>query len=72
MQYFPATLLFGSSGMVFFTNGGQEGQAFEIKYTCPPPCIDKKSERKCKKALKKGKCHKKKFKNKCAKTCGHC
>ena len=35
-------------------------------------CVDIKSAQKCKKALKKNKCNKKKNAIGCAKTCGYC
>ena len=35
-------------------------------------CVDTKSAKKCKKALQKKKCNKKKNVIGCAKTCGHC
>merc|ERR1712088_1306868 len=35
-------------------------------------CVDTKSAKKCKKALQKNKCNKKKYAIGCAKTCGYC
>merc|ERR1712001_486507 len=35
-------------------------------------CVDTKSAKKCKKALRKNKCNKKKYAIGCAKTCGYC
>ena len=73
-MYAPAYLDFGSSGLVIFSSSpySMGGQAFEIKYECPPRCEDKKGQKFCNKQLKKEKCHKKSNKKKCAKTCGYC
>merc|ERR1712141_943929 len=40
--------------------------------TTDEECVDIKSAKKCKKALKKNKCNKKKNAIGCAKTCGYC
>ena len=66
----PGSLSFGSSGLVVFQSPpfGMGGPGFEIEYECPPPCVDKKSQKFC----NKEKCHTKSAKKKCAKTSGHC
>merc|ERR1712001_36622 len=40
--------------------------------TTDEECVDTKSAKKCKKALQKNKCNKKKYAIGCAKTCGYC
>ena len=44
----------------------------EASAPSPPTCEDKKSSKKCKKALNKGKCDKKQIMKKCALTCSVC
>ena len=45
-------------------------QAYSIEVA--EECVDTKSAKKCKKALQKNKCNKKKYAIGCAKTCGYC
>ena len=72
--YFPGSLSFGSSGLVVFQSPpfSMGGPGFEIKYECPPPCVDKRGQKFCNKKVRRGKCNRKRAKKKCAKTCGHC
>ena len=74
MDYSPSLLNFGSSGFIGFSSPSESsgGLGFEIKYECPRPCEDQKSNKFCKKQEKKGNCKKASIKKKCKKTCGEC
>ena len=74
MDYSRGLLKFGSFGFVGFSSPSQSsgGLGFEIKYECPRPCEDQKSNKFCKKQEKKGNCKKASIKKKCKKTCGEC
>merc|ERR1711936_1002925 len=53
------------------TDAGTDGTD-DTTTTVAEECVDTKSAKKCKKALQKNKCNKKKYAIGCAKTCGYC